>query len=209
MRLVAGVARLTAGMFSGVHLGEALRLGDIFGVAADAELSDIGKLRGDAGGIVGMFGKGTMAGFAIDMGVDAFGLGVRFFGMAAFAGLMASVTKGMGSDFGDGVAPEVAIAAEALGDEGAAEDEEENEAGEENPGHAEEVGDVLEFDHSAPGKTGPRANVRLYSAGGHRTTVQKSRAFVMVVTGRKKLLSLHWRLVISGRGRSEQLTANG
>ena len=72
VRLVAGVAELPPGMILGVDLREALRFGDIFGMAADAEMCDVGFLRRDASGIVGVFRQRTVAGFTVDVRMDAF-----------------------------------------------------------------------------------------------------------------------------------------
>ena len=72
MRLVAGIAELTAGMLLGVDLRKTLGLGDVFGVAANAEMSDAGELGFYARGIVGVFGQRAVAGFAVDVSVDTF-----------------------------------------------------------------------------------------------------------------------------------------
>ena len=69
---MTGGAELSAGMFFGVDLGKALRFGDIFGVAADAEEGDVGFLWSESGGVVSMFCEGSMTGFAVDVGVRTF-----------------------------------------------------------------------------------------------------------------------------------------
>jgi hypothetical protein len=69
VRLMTGGAELSAGMFFCVNLGKALRFGDIFGVATDAEEGDAGFFWSESGRVVSMFCEGSMTGFAVDVGV--------------------------------------------------------------------------------------------------------------------------------------------
>jgi hypothetical protein len=153
MRLVAGVTELPSRVFCGIDLRKIVRFGDIFRVAANAEFGDVGKLRRHARGIVGVPREGSVAGFTVDMSVDTSCLDVCFFGVAAFAGLVARKVDGQGGNFGEGVATEVAVAAETFGDECGSENQEEYQANEEHGSHAEKVRDVLNLNHSAPEST--------------------------------------------------------
>ena len=147
VRLMAGIAELTAGMFLGVDLRKAPGLSDVFGMAADAERGDFGQFRFCARGVVGMLRKRAVAGFAVDVGVDAFCLGLGDIGVAAFAGVMAGVGDRARGDFADGIAAKMAVAAEAVWDERTAENEEKNQADDEDRSHAKEMGNVLQLDH--------------------------------------------------------------
>jgi len=145
---VTGVAKLPAGMFLSVYLRKALGFGPVFGVTAYAKLSDVWLLWGEAGGVIGVFCERAVTGFAVHMGVPAFGFGIGHVRVTSFAGFMASVRDGTRGNFGDGVATVMAVAPETFGDESTAEDQEQDQAEEENGGHAKQVGDVLKLDHS-------------------------------------------------------------
>jgi len=121
---MAGVAQLSPGVFLSVYLRKALGLGNIFGVTANAKMGDVRLLRGQGGGVVGVPGERPVAGFTVDVGVNAFRFGVGDIGMAAFAGLVAGVSNGARGDFADGVTTVGAIAPETLRNEGAAKDQE-------------------------------------------------------------------------------------
>jgi len=136
MRLMAGVAELPARMFLGVDLREPHRLSDIFGMATNAKVSDIRLLRRNATGIVGVLCQGAMAGLAVHVSVHTLRFGIGDTRMAPFTGLVAGVNDGPRSDFRYGIPAKMTIAPEALGNEGAAKDEEEEQADEENRGHA-------------------------------------------------------------------------
>ena len=69
---MACIAELTAGMLLGVDLRKTLGLGDVFEVAANTKMSNIGELGFYARGIVGVLGQRAVAGFAVDVSVDAF-----------------------------------------------------------------------------------------------------------------------------------------
>ena len=144
---MAGIARLTSGMLLGVDLRKALGLGDIFGMAADAETGDIGLLRRHAHGIFGMFCERAMAGFTVDASMHAFCLGIGNIGMAAFARLVAGVNDGPRADFRNRIAAKVAVAAKAFRHERTAEDEEKKQSDDENRGHAKEMSDVSHLNH--------------------------------------------------------------
>ena len=145
---MAGVAKLPPGVFLSVYLRKALGLGNIFGVTTNAKMGDVRLLRGQACGVIGVLGERPVAGFTVDVGVNAFGFGVGDIGMAAFAGLVAGVSKGTRRDLADGVTTVVTIAPETFRNEGAAKDQEEDQTQDENTGHTEQVGDVLKLNHS-------------------------------------------------------------
>ena len=211
MRLMAGIAELAAGVFLRIHLGKALRLGDIFGVTPDAELGDVGELRSNAGGVFGVLGEGAVAGLAVHMRVHTFRFGVGLLRVTPFTSLMTGVGDGTRGDFAEGVTPEVAVAAEAFWNKGAAQKQEESQAEEKNDGHTEEMRDVFERDHRGGVRTRDRnTNVRFYSAGEHRTIVRRSRLPVMRVTWKK--LTRYQQSAIRGEppaDNSEQKTAHG
>jgi hypothetical protein len=114
MRLVAGFAGDAGGMLFGVDLRESLGLGRAGRVTANAEDGGIEFGWGN-GGIVGVLGERSMAGFAVDVCVLAGLLGIQDVGMAGLAGLMSGEVDWAGGDLGDGGAAIVAILAETLG----------------------------------------------------------------------------------------------
>lgn len=144
---MTGVAELPAGMLFGVDLREALRFGDVLGMAADTQMGDVGLLGCHARGIFGVLRERAMTGLTVDVGVNAFGFYVGLVGVTAIASLVARVGDWTRGDFCDGVTPEVAVAPEALRNEGTAEDKEKDQADEENGGHAKEMGNVLQLGH--------------------------------------------------------------
>jgi hypothetical protein len=150
---MTGVAELAAGMFLGVNLRETLRLGDIFGMAANAKVYDVGPFRPETGGIVRVFGEGPVTGLAIDPGVDTASFGVGYIGVTALTGLVTSVGERMRSGLRQGVTPIVPVLAKAFREESAAQDNKENHAGEENRGHAKQMRDVFERNHRLAGLT--------------------------------------------------------
>lgn len=162
---MTGVAELSARVRLRVDLGEALRLGNIFGVTADAEMSDIGFLRSQSGRIVGMFGQRAVAGFAVYARMDAFCFGFGYVGVARFAGLMTRVGDWARTNFGERVATIVAIDPEAFWEKDATESEEEDEAESKHGGHAEEMRNVPKLDHG--GRRPDITNVRSYSVSAH------------------------------------------
>jgi hypothetical protein len=147
---MAGAAELAAGMLLRIDLRKTLGLGDIFGVAADAEMGNVRFLRRQGRWVVGVLCERAMTRFAIDVCVDAFGFGIGHVRVAPFAGFMACVGDWARGDLGEGVTAEVAVAPETFGDECAAKDKEEDQADEKDGGHTEEMGDVLQLDHEAP-----------------------------------------------------------
>lgn len=84
-----------------------------------------------------------MARFAINMSVFAFYLAVRNFGVAPFAGLMSGVDNGERCDFSNGMAPVVAVLAEAVGHHQGAQRKEGDNANDEHHRYAEEMLGIL------------------------------------------------------------------
>lgn len=148
MRVMTGVAELAAGMFLGINLWEALRLGDIFGMAANAKVCDVGLFRPEIRGIVGVFGERPVAGLTVDLNVSTVSFAVGHVGVTALAGLVTGVGDRARGDFRQGVAPIVTVLAKTFGEESAAQDDKENQANEENRGHAKQMRDVFERNHS-------------------------------------------------------------
>ena len=143
MRVMTGVAELAAGMFLGIHLREVLWLGDIFGMAANAQMYDIGLFWFETGGIVGMFGERPVACLAVDRSVDTVSFGVGDVGVTALADLVTGIGDRARSDLRQGVAPVMTVLAKTLREESAAQDDKENQANEENRGHAKQMRDVF------------------------------------------------------------------
>ena len=100
VRLVARIAEHAAGVLGGDHLREGGRLGGVLFVAAAAEVGDIGQLGDVGGGVAGMLGEGTVAGFAGDVGVLAGGAGFGLVIVAQNALILAGVSDGALAEFG-------------------------------------------------------------------------------------------------------------
>ena len=131
-------------MFGGDHLGEPFGFGRILLMAAAAEVGDVGEGGLERAGIVGVFGLGTVAGFARDVGVFA---GRAFLGgvfMAQHTGVLTGESDGMLADGGQGAGTVVAVLAEVPGDHRAANGEEEAHRGEKNDGGSNQVYGVAE-----------------------------------------------------------------
>src|ERR1017187_8851171 len=100
MRLVTGLAGEAAGVLVGVDLREAFGFGSAGRMAADAEDGGVELGWGD-GGVVGVFRKRTVVGFAVDVGVLAGFLGVQDVRMAGLAGLVAGEMDGTSGNLTD------------------------------------------------------------------------------------------------------------
>ena len=120
------LAELAAGMSLGVNLREALRLGDIFGMAANAKLCDVELFRSETGGMVPVFVERPVAGLAVDLSVDTVSFGVGYIGVTALAGLVTRVGDRMPRDLRQGVAPVVTVLAKTLREESTAQDDKES-----------------------------------------------------------------------------------
>jgi len=150
--LVAGVAKHAAGVFGGVDLGEAFGFGGVLFVAAAAEAGDVGEFGLERRRIIGlgMGGLRAVAGLARDMSVAAGGADFGLIFVAEDAGVLAGVGDGARADQIKGGRPVVAVFAEAFGDDGGADDEEESKGGKEDEGRADEVPGITHDTFQAP-----------------------------------------------------------
>ena len=139
MGLVARIAEHAAGVFGGDHLREGLRLGGVLFVAAAAEVGDIGELGDVGGGVVGMPGEGTVAGFAGDVGVLTGGASFGLVIVAHDALVLAGVRNGALAGFEQGGGAVVAVLAEGFGDDYGTYDEEDTKRGDKHSRGADEV----------------------------------------------------------------------
>jgi hypothetical protein len=71
MRLVAGIAEQTAGVFCAGHLREGVGLGGVGLVAAGANHGGVGQGRLDGSGIIGVPGLGAVTNFTVKSGMPA------------------------------------------------------------------------------------------------------------------------------------------
>jgi hypothetical protein len=142
--LVARIAEHAAGVFGGDHLREGLRLGGVLFVAAAAEVGDIGELGDVGGGVIGMPGEGTVAGFAGDVGVLTGGASFGLVIVAHDALVLAGVRNGALAGFEQGGGAVVAVLAEGLGDDYGTYDEEDTKRGEKDNRGADEVSGIGE-----------------------------------------------------------------
>ena len=99
MRLMARIAEHAAGVLGGGHLREGGRLSCVLFVAPAAEVGDIGELGDVGGGVIGMLGEGTVAGFAGDVGVLTGGASFGLVIVAQNALVLAGVGDGALTDF--------------------------------------------------------------------------------------------------------------
>jgi hypothetical protein len=85
----------------------------------------------------------TVAGFAGNAGMFAFGLLVEDIGVTPFAGLVSGVGEGERGDLRDGIGAKVSVAAEAVGNEIGSYCKESQHARQEDSGDAEQMFSVL------------------------------------------------------------------
>ena len=132
-----------------IDLREGFGFGGAGGVAAGAENGGIQLGWHHAGGISCVLGKRTMAGFAVDTGVLAFGLGVLNIGVAVQAGLVTGESDRARGHFVDGGGAVVSVLTEALGNHEAADQEKDQEGHHEESGKTEKMSCILEEVHAA------------------------------------------------------------
>jgi len=142
--LVAGVAGEPSRVIGGCHLGESLGFGAVGFVASGANHGGVEFRRLDRGGIVGVPGQSSVAGFAGNDQVAAQLFLIDDVGVAGFADFVSGVGDGAARDLSDGVTAIVSVLAEAVGDNGGAEDEEGHQCDHHDSGEPDEVFDVLE-----------------------------------------------------------------
>lgn len=147
---VAGQPRRMVG---GMNLGEIHRLRVVRLMAPNAEHGGI-ELRGSGtGGIFCVLGLRSMTRFTGHPGMAPCLFQIQNVAVTGFADFVASKGNRLGHDFLQGVAPKVAVLAKALRDENASEHKEEDEAHQENGGHAKKVREVFGLNHSCGGPT--------------------------------------------------------
>ena len=141
---MAGVTGHASGVIGSGNLGEGFGLGAIGFVATAAEDEGV-ELRGShGGGIVGVAGLGSMAGFAGNDHMLALLFLIHYVGVAGFAGVVAGEGDGAGGDLGDGCAPIVTVLAKGAGHDGGAQDDECHQRDQHHGGEPDEMFDVLE-----------------------------------------------------------------
>jgi hypothetical protein len=133
-------------MLIGVDLREAFGFGGAGGMAANAEDCCV-EFRGSDGGVVGVFGQGAVASFAVDVGVFAGGFGGEDIGVAGFAGLMAGKVDGFGGYLGDCGSAVMAILSEGPGHDEVADHEKHREGDDEEKGKSKEMSCIFEAIH--------------------------------------------------------------
>ena len=143
MGLVAGVAGNASGVICGCDLRKGFGLGAVGFVAAGADDGGVELGRFDGGGIVGMPGLSSVAGFAGNDDVLALLLLFHDVGVAGLAHVVAGMGDGAGRGFGDGGAAIMSVLAEAARDNRATQKKECHQSDGHNGGEADEVFDVL------------------------------------------------------------------
>ena len=141
---MAGVAGQASRVICSRNLGEGFGLGAIGFVAAGAEDCGVEFGRGHGGGIVGVAGLGSVAGFAGDDDMLALLFLIDYVGVAGFAGVVAGEGDWPGRDLGDGGASIVAVLAETARNDGGAQDDEGHYRDQHHGGEPDEMFDVLE-----------------------------------------------------------------
>lgn len=141
---MAGVAGQTTGVIGGDDLGESFGLGAVGFVAASAEDRGVQFGRLDRGRVVGVFGLGSVAGFAGDHNVLAQLFLIDDIGVAGFADFVAGMGDGAGSGFRDGVAAVVAVVAETVRHDGGAQQDEGDQSDHHHSGQTDQVFRVFE-----------------------------------------------------------------
>jgi hypothetical protein len=129
MGLVTSIAGHTAGVLSSHDLGKSGGFGGIFLMAAAAEGGDIGQLRLDGRGIIGMLSVRTVAGFAGYAGMLAGSPNLGLIGVAKDAGVLSGVGEGMGAHHRQSPGPIVAVLAKRLRNDSATDEQEDAKTG--------------------------------------------------------------------------------
>jgi hypothetical protein len=142
--LVAGVAGHAAGVLSGYHLRKTLWLRRVFLVAAAAEVSDLRQLWNVGRWVIGVLRQGTMASFAGYVRVSAGGSGFNFVVVTESAGILTGEGYRMLANQLERPRPVVSILPKCFGDDGAANDEEDDKTGKQNCRRANQVSGIAE-----------------------------------------------------------------
>lgn len=141
---MAGVAGYASGVICGCDLRKGFGFGAVAFVAAGADDGGVEFRRLDGGGIVGMLGLGSVAGFAWNDDVLALLLLFHNVGVAGLAHVVTGMSDGTGRGLGNGGAAIVSVLAEAARDDGGAQEKECHQSDRHDYGEADEVFDVLE-----------------------------------------------------------------
>jgi hypothetical protein len=144
VRLMARITEHAARVLGGDHLRECGGLGRVLFMTPSAEVGDIGELGDVGGGVAGMLGEGTVAGFAGDVGVLTGGAGFGLVIVAQNALVLAGVGDGALTDFHQRGGAVVPVLAEGLGDDYGTYDEEDTERGDQDNRRADEVSGIRE-----------------------------------------------------------------
>ena len=131
-------------MVGGDHLRECLRLGAVRFVAASADHRRVRKLRLHGCGVAGVPGLSAVTGLAGDVHVTAKFFLVDNVSVAALADFVTRESRSASGDLSDGVAAVMSVLAKTPGDNGGAENNEEQQRQKHHGCEADEMFDVLE-----------------------------------------------------------------
>ncbi len=131
-------------MIGGGDLGESFGLGAVGLVATGADDGGVELARLHGGGVIGVFGLSSVAGFAGDYDVAAELFLIDHVCMAALAYVVACEGCGAGGDLGNGSTTIVAVLAEAVGDDKGAQGDERNQSDGHHCREPDEVLNILE-----------------------------------------------------------------
>jgi hypothetical protein len=141
---MAGIAGESAGVICGRYLRESFWFCAVGFVTAGTDHDGIQLRRCDGRGIVGVFGLGSMAGFAGNDDVLALPFLINDVGMAGLTGIVAGEGYRPGCDLGDRSAAIVAVLPKTARDDGSAQDDERNQCDRHDDDEPDEVLCVLE-----------------------------------------------------------------
>jgi hypothetical protein len=141
---MAGVASETTGVIRGDDLRESFGLGAVGFVAARTKDRGVELGRLNRGRVVGVFGLGSVAGFAGDHNVLTQLFLIDDIGVAGFAHFVTCVGGRPGSGFRNGVAAIVPVLAETVGHNGGAEHYERDHCDYHHSGKTDQVFGVFE-----------------------------------------------------------------
>jgi hypothetical protein len=143
VRRVTGIAKHSLGVLDGDHLREFPGLGRILFMTAAAEVGDIGPLGNVGSRVAGVGGQRTVAGFARDVRVPAGGADFGLVVVAHHTGILSCKGNGPLPDGIESAGAVVAVLSKSLGDDGATNDEEEADSGQQNQRWAHQMDPVM------------------------------------------------------------------
>ena len=141
---MAGVAGESAGVICGCYLRKSFWFCAVGFVTARTDHGRIQLRRCDGCGIVGVFGLGSVAGFARNDNVLALLFLVNDVGMAGFTSIMTGEGYRPGCDLGDRSTAIVAVLPKTARYDGGAQDNERNQCNRHDDGEPDEMLGVLE-----------------------------------------------------------------